>query len=265
MVGRAIEVLRAVARFQRSGATLSKVTNVTELSRSTVFRLLRYLTEERLLVFSDEQRCYFIGPLAYELGLAARGHADVASRWRARVEQIAAETGKTAYLVARSDTEVVCLATAQGCEIIRAVTLEVGQRLPLGVGAGSLALLAAMPDDEIEAIVTSNRSKLRFFGGGRLTPKVLEERVQVTRAKGYALSKDSVAKGVIGLGIAVSGESEAIELAVSVSMVATQLDSADQTQIVKTIRRIAHMKAPPGGDSPFLREGLGSISPAFGG
>ena len=69
-VGRAVEILRAVARCQRSGATLAKVMSVTTLSRSTSFRLLRYLTEERLLQFHEEDRTYFIGPLAYELGLA---------------------------------------------------------------------------------------------------------------------------------------------------------------------------------------------------
>jgi DNA-binding IclR family transcriptional regulator len=236
-VGRAVEILRAVARCQRSGATLSNIISVTELSRSTAFRLLRYLTEERLLEFDDRQRSYYLGPLAYELGLAARGQADLVAKWKDRIERLAAKTGLTAYLVARSDTEIVCLATAHGPSVVRAVTLVAGQRLPLGIGAGSLAILSSLPDDEVDSVIASHGPKLRMYGGGRLTPKILRQRVETTRTKGYALSQDSVAKGVLGIGVAIPRDGELTQLAVSLSLVATHLDAAEQTHIAKTIRK----------------------------
>ena len=45
------------------GATLAKITSVTELSRSTAFRLLHYLADARLLDFDKRRRCYYVGPL----------------------------------------------------------------------------------------------------------------------------------------------------------------------------------------------------------
>jgi DNA-binding IclR family transcriptional regulator len=224
---------------------LSKIMSVTDLSRSTAFRLLRYLSEERLLEFDERERSYYLGPLAYELGLAARGRADLVADWRECLERIAAKTGLTTYLVARSDMEIVCLAVVHGSSVVRAVTLDVGQRLPLGIGAGSLAILSSLPDAEVDAILAANNAKLRMYGGGRLAPKILKQRVELTRAKGYAFSQDSVAKGVVGVGTLVSRASELTQLAVSVSSAADHMDVAERARMADTIRKIARIGAFP--------------------
>jgi DNA-binding IclR family transcriptional regulator len=239
-VGRAIEVLCAVAKCQRSGATLAKIMSVTALSRSTAFRLLHYLAEARLLDFDERQRCYYVGPLTYELGLAARGHADLVANWRDRMELISAKTGLTTYLVARSDMEGVCLATAHGPSVIRSVPLMVGQRLPLGIGAGSLAILSSLPDIEVDTIIAAHGPKLRMYSGGRLTPKVLRQYVETTRTKGYAFSQNNLATGVLAVGVRIPGDDELTQLAVGVSAVATHMSEAEQAQIAKTIRKIIY-------------------------
>jgi DNA-binding IclR family transcriptional regulator len=238
-IGRATEILRVVARIQRSGATLAKVSRATNLSRSTAFRILRSLSEEGLLEYDADLRRYAIGPLAYELGLAAQGQADLIARWRQRLDRLSALTGLTAYLIARSDSEVVCLAVAQGSSVIRAVPLVPGQRLPLGVGAGSLAILSSLPDAEIEALLAANAQKLAAYADGRLTASILHERIARTRETGYAFSQDSVASGVLGVGVSVSRPDELKQLALSVSMAATRLDKSEQARLAAAIREVA--------------------------
>jgi DNA-binding IclR family transcriptional regulator len=235
-IGRATEILRVVARIQRSGATLANVCRATNLSRSTAFRILRSLTEERLLNFDQDAHRYYIGSLAYELGLAAQGPADLIARWRERIDRTAVRTGLTTYLVARSDSEVVCLSTAQGTGVIRAVPLVVGQRLPLGVGAGSLAILSSLPDEEVDEVLTANAHKYALHGGGRLTPAILRKRIELTRENGFAFSQDSVAAGVAGVGIVASHGHAMPQLALSVSMPLVQLDQHDQGQLATIIR-----------------------------
>jgi DNA-binding IclR family transcriptional regulator len=242
-IGRAAEILRVVARIQRSGATLPNVCRATNLSRSTAFRILRSLTEERLLDYDGEAHRYYVGPLAYELGLAAQGQSNVIASWRDRIDRIALRTGLTTYLVARSDSEVVCLATAQGSAVIRAVSLTVGQRLPLGVGAGSLAILSSLDDVEVEAILAANAHKLALHGGGRLTPAILRSRVALTREHGYAFSQDTVAAGVVGVGLVVSPPGDLQQLAVSVSMPATQLGEGEQVRLAADIREVVEPEA----------------------
>ena len=219
-IRRAVEVLRAVAQIQRSGANLSRVALATGLSTSTAFRILRSLSEERLLRYDPGSRAYSVGPLAYELGLAASSDEQVQARWHAAINEIARTTNLTTYLMARSDKDAVCLLCAQGSTALRAVPMDVGQRLPLGVGAGSLAILSSLPDEEIAAILAAERSRLELFPGGKARPEKILERVALTRRQGFAFSDGIVATGALGVGVAIPPHDGLTQLAISASAVA---------------------------------------------
>ncbi|MDR2856540.1 MAG: helix-turn-helix domain-containing protein, partial [Novosphingobium sp.] len=166
-IRRAMDVIRAVAQFQRSGASLSRVAQATNLNASTTFRILRSLTEERMLRYDERERHYHLGLLAFELGLVTQGQSQVQNRWRETIESISRRTRLTTYLMARSDREAVCLLCAQGTMVIRAMPMDVGQRLPLGIGAGSLALLATLDDEELARILDALTPRLDLFPRGR--------------------------------------------------------------------------------------------------
>lgn len=239
VLGRAIDVLKTVARLQRPGATLAAITHATGLSRSTAFRIVHFLNNEKMLAYDEAQGTYHIGALAYELGLAARDNAGIAQRWRDRIERISRHTGMTTYLTARSDLEVVCLAVAEGQTVVRTVSLVPGERLPLGVGAGSLAILASLGDEDAKAAVEANAARLRRFPGSRLTAEVLWERIALARAEGYAYSEGSVAAGVAGVGVTVMGEHDFTQLAVSVSSTPPDFDLPRRRKIARHIEQVA--------------------------
>lgn len=236
-IRRAMDVVRVVTQFQRTGATLSKVANVAGLSTSTAHRILRSLSEERMLRYDEERRCYFLGMLAFELGLATQAESQVQPFWRDTIEQISRETRLTSYLMARSDCEAVCLICVQGSTTIRAMPLEVGQRLPLGIGAGSLAILATLEDAEIDEIVTLNAARLRQFPGeGEQVGRILE-RVGAARESGFSISTGSVANGLVGIGVPVLPRTGLLQLAVSVSAVANVVDPVEARRIAAVIDR----------------------------
>jgi DNA-binding IclR family transcriptional regulator len=236
-IRRAVEIIRAVAQFQRSGASLSRVSRATGLNTSTSFRILRSLCEERLLRYDDIDRCYFVGPLAFELGLAASASAEAhaQTRWRGAVDQVARETRLTTYLMARSGHEAICLCCVQGTMALRAMPVEVGQRLPLGIGAGSLAILASLGDVEIQRILVAEESKLDLFPGGRSEAEHILERVELTRQRGFSVSIGTVAPGVVGVGVAISPDNGLAHLALSVSAVARRINAADARDIASVI------------------------------
>jgi DNA-binding IclR family transcriptional regulator len=234
-IRRAIEVLRLITQIQRSGANLSRVARATGLKTSTTFRILRSLTEERLLRYDEVDRCYFVGPLAFELGLAASTEAQTQIRWRDAVDRIARETRLTTYLMARSDNDAVCLLCAQGSMALRAMPVEVGQRLPLGIGAGSLAILATLDDAQVRRIVTARELRLDLFPGGKANAHGLLKRVDLTRQRGFSLSSGTVAAGVSGVGVAILPQEGLVQLALSVSAVASTIDPREAKKIVSVI------------------------------
>jgi DNA-binding IclR family transcriptional regulator len=244
-IRRAIEVVRTVAQIQRSGASLSRIARAAGLSSSTAFRILRSLTEERLLRYDEAERCYHVGPLAFELGLAALTEARLQTSWRETIEAIARETRLTTYLMARSGNEAVCLLCAQGSTALRAIPMEVGQRLPLGIGAGSLAMLAALDDAEVDQVIDSQGARRDPFPGGRIKPEQIRKRVELTRQRGFSISSGTVALGVTGVGVVVPPRYGMTQLAISVSAVADGINEAEARKTAALIARAIGEHADP--------------------
>lgn len=236
VVGRAIDILLAVAELQRTGASMPAINDAVGLNRSTCSRLVRYLAKRDLLEYDEPSRTYAIGKLAFELGLAARTGGGLVATWQPRLDRIRAQTGMTVYLVARSEFDVVCMAVAEATSVVRAVPLVLGQRLPLGIGAGSLAILASCSDEEVAAVMEKNCDKFRDYAGRRVEPDLIWRRVRRARERGYAESSDTVASGVCGLGLAVPPKSHLPQLAVSVSSLVSEFAGRDRDEIAGVIR-----------------------------
>lgn len=233
-IGRAVDVLRTVAQFPRAQATLARVARATGLSTPTAHRILRALVEQRLLV---RDRTYRLGPLAWELGLAAPG-AEARERWRSAVAEIARRTRLTSYLIARSGDEAVCLVCVPGAATIRAMPMEVGQRVPLGIGAGSLAILAALDDAEVRRIAALHADRLGAFPGGRREDGWMTGRVAETRRRGFAVSSETVAAGVGGIGLLAPDEGPGADLAFTVSAVSGAIGEEEAARLATTMRQI---------------------------
>ena len=186
-VRRALKLIKLVAETQRRGSRPTDLARCAGLNVATTSRILRGLTEERMLQYDERTRSYRMGPLAYELGLAAQREALVINRYRPLLQHIANESGETAYLVARSDTEAVCLGYVAATSTIRAIPFQTGDRLPLGIGAGSLALLASLSDDEIERVLAENESVSEAFGENAL-PSAIRHAVERTRQCGFSFT-----------------------------------------------------------------------------
>ncbi len=234
-IRRAMDVIRSVAQLQRSGATLSRIAQSVGLNQSTAFRILRSLVEERMLYFEEADRTYHLGLLAFELGLATQGRSHVQDHWREVIENIARRIRLTTYLMARSDTEAVCLLCVQGATMIRAMPMELGQRLPLGVGAGSMAILASLGDEEIEQVLESQGARRMMFPGGKIDRDVLDSRIAQARRDGFAVSSGTVAAGLAGIGMVVTPRQGLLQLAISVSAVTDAFDPAEARQFAGII------------------------------
>ncbi len=149
-------------------------------------------------------RRYHIGPEAYVLGVLASERFGIHALARDGLARLARESGDSAFLSVPRDDFAVCLHREEGPFPIRTHVLQAGDRHPLGIGAGSLALLAALPDAEVEAVLARNAALLAAEFPG-CAPDFLLTLVGETRARGYAVNPGLVVPGSWGIGIAVPG------------------------------------------------------------
>lgn len=236
-IDRAIAMLRLIARHGVTGATASELAKLAELSPSTARRILKCLLENKMAMRTDQGRRYVIGDLVGELALVSPNKARLLNRWRPVIEKVADATRATTYLVMRSDFDTVVLDGADGRAYLRAVPYEIGQRYPLGIGAGSVAILASYEPEQVDEILAANASHYRSYDEG--TPERIRGLVNSARSNGYAFtSKARRMPGVCGLAVSVPNPRGPSMLAVSVAAVGEMLQPPVRERLAQQMRRL---------------------------
>src|SRR5690606_27567778 len=115
------------------------------------------------------------------------------------LKRLAEEVGDTVYLTVRSGTDAVCVDRHEGPSPIRVLTLDVGSRRPLGLGAGGLAILAYIPEEEREELI--ERLYRRASTQRGQSADALRAAVRECRRNGYAVIRNSVNPGVSAVGV----------------------------------------------------------------
>ena len=230
---RAIGILRLMARMEASGARLSDLARLAEIPHPSMHRILKCLIAERLVVQDPVTRLYQLGPLNFELGLATMHKTEFQQRFRPNLEQIAAQTGDTAYLIARSGLDFVCLDRVEGSYPIRAVMLHVGGRRPLFLGAGGQSLMASLKPAEFDRMLRALGREIALAG---MEPESVRRGILRAREAGFGLVRDNAHLGVASLAISIPEPSGAPRFAVSLAMVSDRMTPAHQGLICTTIR-----------------------------
>jgi DNA-binding IclR family transcriptional regulator len=232
-IERVVGMLRVVASRGRNGMRLGDVVAASGLPSSTCFRMLQRLEIEGLVERNPVTRKYFLGPLLHELGMLARPRVQLATRSEPVLHDIADDTKDTVYLSERRGLEAVCTARALGDYPIKALTLDVGIRRPLGVGAGGLAILCALPPAEADEIIEANAK--RYAKLSALDPGRVRASVEEGRARGFAFLDSAVVPGTAAVGVAVPGDD--VVAALSVAAISSRLDEARRVEVAALLQR----------------------------
>jgi DNA-binding IclR family transcriptional regulator len=230
-IHRAIAVLRAVAHYKDQGAGLSKIARSVGLTTTTTHRILHVLTIEGFVTYDPIAKLYHLGLELFILGGQAQRFS-IREAFRIALERIAEKTEDTTYLVMQSGSNAVCLDRVVGKFPIQVLTFEVGERRPMGIGAGSLALLASLPDHSIEAIIESNAKGYQAF---HRTIEDVRNSVAHCRRLGYGLSEKTVSPDTIGVGTTIRDPEGKVIAAVSVAGIAKRMGIERREAIVRLI------------------------------
>ncbi|MFF4732735.1 IclR family transcriptional regulator [Streptomyces mirabilis] len=198
---RGVVVLKALASAGPGGLALTQIAERCGLPHSSAHRVLSQLRETHLVHQDSPDGMYSLGPLAFELGVAAAQQFDIRGRSRPALITLATELGDTVFLMMRSGSEAVCLEVESGPAPIQVVTLRIGSRRPLGVGAAGLAILAAIEQPERDDVLRDVVEPIEHDWG--ITEQTLHELITRTRRQGFAHIEDQITVGVAGVGMPI--------------------------------------------------------------
>ncbi|MDN8614210.1 IclR family transcriptional regulator [Variovorax ginsengisoli] len=233
-IERVVGMLRVIATRGRRGMRIADVVDVSGLPMSTCFRMLQRLELEGLVYRDPLTRKYHLGPLLYELGLLAQPRYQLSELCNEALLVIADQTQDTVYLSERRGAESICTSRALGDYPIKALTLDVGIRRPMGVGAGGLAILSALPEAEADHIVEASGAQYAKFGSA-FDPGFLRAALIESRARGYSFLDSAATPGTAAVGVAFPPKNPIA--AISVAAISSRLGPARRVEVAKIIQK----------------------------
>jgi DNA-binding IclR family transcriptional regulator len=234
-VDRALRLLALVGRETERGAQLSDIVEESGLNKPTARRLLLALIRAGLVEQEARTRRYYLGEEAYVLGtLASRRHGLLELSLES-LRNLSDTTMDTSFLSVKRGNYAVCLHREEGTYPVRTHALQAGNQHPLGIGAGSLAMLAALDDDEVERVLVANTKVLETQYAYYRAEQIRED-VAITRSQGYALNPGRIIAGSWGLGAAIMFPDGRIAGALSIAAIDSRMGAERQPELVRLLR-----------------------------
>ncbi|HVM27990.1 MAG TPA: IclR family transcriptional regulator C-terminal domain-containing protein, partial [Mycobacteriales bacterium] len=190
-LARGLDVIKAF-RPARPTMTLSEVAAEAGLARPTARRFL--LTLQQLGYVRADAGGFALTPRVLELGTA---YVESLSLWdvaRPHMEALVARTNESTSIAQLDGSDVVYVARVAVPKIVT-LSVRIGTRFPALQTSLGKVLLAALPDDEVEAVLTEpSRSGITpVWQPGRAERTAALREV---RARGWALSDEELAPGI---------------------------------------------------------------------
>jgi DNA-binding IclR family transcriptional regulator len=183
---RGLMVLRLLTRVGPGGLRMGDICRQVALSKATAVRLTQALVDEGFVVKDPASGRYRLGPEAFAVGLAAEPSYELQRLAAPTLRTLAAETEDTVFFSVLHGYETICLSRDEGDFPIRNQLLKPGDRVPLGVGAGGCALLAAFGDAEVAEVLAHTRAA-RTLRYPRCTDAALWQMIRETRERGWCV------------------------------------------------------------------------------
>jgi DNA-binding IclR family transcriptional regulator len=232
-IARAALTLDALASAGSSGLRLTDIVRITGLNKTVAHRCLAGLVAHGLASYEQDGALFFLGDRIFAWVSKAHERYELAERVAPHLRRLADELEDTIYFFLRRGDEVVCYGRAEGSFPIKTLTVNVGDRRPLGVGGGSLSIAAFLPDEEVDRLVREQATARKKF---RISDDMLRKDVAKTRKTGFAIMEGHIVEGMTGIGVPIRNESGVPVASLSIAAISPRLEGPRRQQVVARLK-----------------------------
>lgn len=181
---RAIRVLDLLA--EKEPRKLSELSNVLNISSTTMFRILETLAEHQYVLRDEQKKGYRLGIRCLELSSAYYEQDDIRKIALTDLDWLRDKTGETVHMGVLDNMEVVYIEKLQGLHAIGLMSSRIGRRSPSYCTGLGKALIAYEDLETIQSYF--DRTGLHAYTTRTIrTVGELLKRLEEIRIKGYAL------------------------------------------------------------------------------
>lgn len=242
----------SIARAHRVFSTMSKaplglsfteIMASTDFTRTTTHRVLSSLQDVHYVYQDPGTRKYHLGSALAKLARTA-SQSDLAALAQRSMHRLADASQDTVFLSAPEGAASICVRRELGAFPIRTLTLEAGDRTPIGVGATGQALYAMMSEAPRKAAAQANAGWMTEYN---FTPELAEECCADFHHRGYALNASRVIPGMSAVGLPILTDNGRLIAAIGLGAINERM----------TLERIENDLVP------LLREEVSRLSARF--
>jgi len=224
-LARGLAVLTAFSD-QRRTLTIAQISHKTGIPRAAVRRCLHTL--KQLGYASSDANNYALKPKVLTLGYSYLSSTPLAVSAQPCLDQISRSLHESCSLAVLENDEVLYVARSSTSRIM-SVALNVGSRLPAYCTSLGRAILAYLPEVELNNYL--ERVEMRAYTEHTVvTPKKLREVLGAIRIAGYAVIEEELEVGLRSIAVPVRGASGAIVAALNIGAQATRVTRAQMEQ-----------------------------------
>ena len=195
----------------------SEIQKITNISKSTVFRLVKTLTDLNYLKYDPGNKKYFLGPKVLSLGFSVLQSLEVREIARPYLEKLSRECNKSVNLLMLDGIEMVFVERIR-VPGPRDYNVSIGSRIAVYNTAAGRAVLAYLEQEKLSAVVRELQrapSAARHIGqNGERLFQILNK----VKREGFATNDEESAKGLRAIAVPIfssEGVTCAIDLIVA--------------------------------------------------
>lgn len=220
---------------------VSELSRALGLARSVTHSLLQTLVARGIAAQNPQSRRYYLGLALVPLADAAARRFDLRAEARAALRELAAESDECAYLIVPAGDMCVVLDRADPSQVMR-VTMEVGSRGHLHAGSNPKAILAFLPDEQIERVLAARGLPKR---APRTTTEAarLRRELEEIRARGYSFTEQEMFEGIAGVAAPVFDRTGAVVASIGIGGLLGRVRAQKERHIELTLRAARDVSA----------------------
>lgn len=235
---RAVQVMRALAAgASAGGCRVSELAKALDYTQATTHRLLQQLIDEGLVAQDSASKRYALSLDFFALAARAGDAGGLRERCRPALLRLGAALGDSVFLLVRAGFDAMCLDRWEGPFPIRSFTGDIGGRVPLGIGQGSMAILAHLPEGEREEVIRHNVPRLT--GMGTVDGVYLRTEAARVLRQGFAATNTGLLEGMAGVGVPVFDAAGRVVAALSIGTLTARLAGDRLAVVVSLLQREA--------------------------
>lgn len=246
-IKRAFEVVELLAS-QESGLSISELHRKLHLPLSSAATIVYTLQDLGYLDRDEISSRYHLSVKLFGVARRAHERVDLVTQCHGLLDEVVRKSGLTGHISVLRDGEAMYVDRVQSGSMVQIFTY-VGMRWPVQVSAAGKALLAFLPQSELDALM--DKMSLRKLTNYTITSKrLLERQLQNFRRLGYSWERNEGEAGLGCVAAPIFGPHHKLVAALSLSGTVHQIRKVKIEAIGSLAKQFANLMSLRLGDRP---------------